>query len=55
MLLPYTVEHIPVGENSDVDVGDEDVVEAALLLVPEECVRHPHLLGVRHREVLDLG
>jgi hypothetical protein len=30
-------------------------VEAALLLVPEEGVRHPNLFSVSHREVLDLG
>ena len=55
LLLPNTVEDIPVGENSDVDVWNEDVVEATLLLVPEEGVRHPDLLGIGHREVLDLG
>ena len=27
----------------DVDVVDEYVVEVSHLLVPEECVRHPHL------------
>ncbi len=30
-------------------------MEPPLLLVPEEGVRHPDLLRVRHREVLDLG
>ena len=54
-MLPNTVEDIPVGENSDVDVWNEYVVEAAFLLVPEEGVRHPDLLGIGHREVLDLG
>ncbi len=30
-------------------------MEPALLLVPEEGVGHPNLLGVGHREVLDLA
>ena len=54
-ILPDAVEDIAVWKYSDVDIGDEDVVEPALLLVPEERVRHPDLLRVRHREVLDLG
>ena len=53
--LPYAVQHIPVGEYPDVDVGHQDVVEASLLLVAEERVGHPDLLRVGHREVLDLG
>ena len=36
------------------EVGLEDVVEAADLLVAEEGVRHPHLGRVRHRQILDL-
>jgi len=54
-ISPDTVEHVPIGEYSDVNVWNEDVVEAALLLVPEEGVRHPNLFSVSHREVLDLG
>ena len=30
-------------------------MKPTLLLVPEERVGHPDLLGVRHGEVLDLG
>ena len=54
-MLPNTVEDIPVGENSDVDVWNEDVVEAAFLLVPEEGVRHPDPVRVGHRQVLQFA
>ena len=47
--LPNTVEDVPVGEDPDIDVWNEDVVEPAFLLIPEEGVRHPDLLGVSHR------
>ena len=47
------VEHVAVGEDSDVEVGGEDVVELPDLLVPEEGVRHPHLARVRQGQVLD--
>ena len=46
------VEDIAVREDPDVDIVDEDVVEVARLLVPEEGVRHPDLLGVGEGEVL---
>ena len=46
---PDTVEHVAVGEDPDVDVVDEDVVEVTSLLVAEEGVRHPHLLRVSQR------
>ena len=44
MTYPYAVQDVPVGEDPDVEVGLDDVMELALLLVPEEGVRHPHLL-----------
>ena len=40
------VEDITIGEDSDVDIVDEDVVEVPSLLITEEGVRHPDLLGV---------
>ena len=40
------VEDVTVGEDSDVDIVDEDVVEVSGLLIPEERVRHPNFLGV---------
>ena len=47
------VEHVAVGEDSDVEVGGEDVVELPDLLVPEEGVRHPHLARVSQGQVAD--
>ena len=47
------VEDVAVGEDSDVEVGGEDVVELPDLLVTEEGVRHPHLACVRQGQVLD--
>ena len=41
------VEDVPIGMNPDVEVGRQDVVEIAKLLVPEESVRHPDLARVR--------
>ena len=40
---PDTVENIPVGEYSHIQVGLNDVVELGLLLIPEKCVGHPDL------------
>ena len=41
------VEDVAIGVNPDVEVGGQDVVEIADLLVPEESVRHPDLARVR--------
>ena len=41
------VEDVSIGMNPDVEVGRQDVVEIAKLLVPEESVRHPDLARVR--------
>ena len=49
---PDAVEDVSVGEYPDVEVGEDDVVEGALLLVPEERVGHPQLPRVAQREVL---
>ena len=51
---PNAVEHIPVWEHSDIQVGGEDRVEPPDLLVTEEGVRHPHLARIRHRQVFYL-
>lgn len=40
---PYTVEDVPVGEDADVKVRLDDVVEFCVLLIPEESVWHPYL------------
>ena len=32
---PDTVKDVPIGENSDVEVGGEDVVESTNLLISE--------------------
>ena len=45
------VEDVPVGMDSNVEVGGEDVVEVANLLVPEEGVRHPNLARVRKGQI----
>ena len=37
------VQDVAVGEDAHVEVGLDDVVELAVLLVTEEGVRHPHL------------
>ena len=47
------VEDVAVGEDSDVEVGGEDVVELPDLLVTEEGVRHPHLARVSKGQVAD--
>ena len=52
LISPDAVEDVPVGEDPDVEVGEDDVVEGALLLVPEERVGHPQLPGVPQGEVL---
>ena len=51
---PDAVEDVTVREDSDVEVGGEDLVEPRHLLVPEEGVRHPDLARVSEGEVADL-
>ena len=53
MILPDTVKNIAVGKNTNVHVGHQNVVKTAFFLITEKRVWHPHLLGVRHGEVLD--
>ena len=49
LAFPDAVEHPSIREYSNVDVGNKDVVEAALFFVAEERVGHPNLLCVGHR------
>ena len=53
-VLPDAIENHAIRIDSDVDIGDDDVVEVASLLVSEESVRHPDLAGVGDGEVGDL-
>ena len=55
MTLPDTIKDIAIGEDSDVHVGHQYVMKPALFFIAKESVRHPHFLGVRHCEVLNLG
>ena len=52
---PDTVENISIRMYSDIKIGLDNIVELSILLVPEEGVRHPDLVAVRHGEVLDLA
>ena len=40
---PDAVEDVAIGEDSDIQVWLDDVVKLCLLLISEECVRHPDL------------
>ena len=53
--LPDAVQNTSIRENSDVDVGNEDVVEATLLLVAKERVWHPHFCWVGQCEVVQFS
>lgn len=50
---PDAVEDIAVGEDPDVGVGEDDVVEVACLLVLEKQVRHPDFVRLRQCQVFD--
>ena len=50
---PDAVEDVAVGKHPDIEVGGQDIVEIADLLVPEEGVGHPDLASVRQRQVFD--
>ena len=52
---PDAIKNFSSGENPDVDVRNDDVVEVAELLVLEEGVRHPDPVRVRHRQVLQFA
>jgi hypothetical protein len=52
-LIPNAVEDVSVWKNSDIKIWLNDVVELAVLLVPEEGVRHPDLSRISHGQVFD--
>ena len=53
LYAPDTVEDVSIGEDPDVEVGGEDVVELPNFLVPEEGVGHPDFASVGEGEVAD--
>ena len=50
---PDAVEDVAVGKHPDIEVGGQDIVEIADLLVPEEGVRHPDFARLRDCQILD--
>ena len=50
-MAPDAVEDVTIGEDSDVDVVDQDGVELSGFFVPEKRVRHPDLAGIRQGQV----
>ena len=53
--IPDTVQDIAIWEDSDINIGHQNIMETALLFVAKKGVRHPYLFGVCHCEVLNLG
>lgn len=51
--IPDTIKNIPIRENSNVKVWLNDVMELAVLLISEKCIRHPHFSGICHCQVFD--
>ena len=51
---PDAIENISIRMYSNIKIGLDNIVELPILLIPEEGVRHPDLLTVRHGQVLDL-
>ena len=47
------VEDIAVGEDTDIEIGGEDAVEAGNLLISKEGVGHPNFAGICHGQVPD--
>ena len=50
--LPDAVEDFAVGEDADVDVGDDDVVKVSFPFIGEEEIRHPDFIRIRQCQVL---
>ena len=48
-----TVEDITVGEDSDVEIGGEDVVKGSNLFISEERIWHPHFAGISQGQIFD--
>lgn len=51
-MVPDAVENLSCGENSNINVWHDDVVEVSELFVLEKRIRHPDAIRVRHRQVL---
>ena len=51
--VPNAVEYSAVGEDADVDVGDNNVVKVSFSLVGEEEIGHPDFVRVRQRKVFN--
>ena len=51
MCSPDTVEDVAIWKDPDVQVGQDDVVEVAVLFVLEEKVGHPNHVGVSEGQV----
>jgi hypothetical protein len=51
---PDAVQHVAVGKHPDVQVGLQNVVETANLLVAKKRVRHPDFVGICHCQVTNL-
>ena len=51
---PDAVQHVAVGEESDVEVRCENLVGSTNLFISKKGVWHPDLAGVGHRQIFDL-
>ena len=51
---PDTEQDGSVSKNSDIEVGNENIVHAAASLITEESIWHPHLPWLGYGQVLDL-
>lgn len=51
-VLPDTVQDVSVWEDSNVDIGYDDVMKMAFAFVGEEQIRHPDLIWIGKRQVL---
>ena len=50
----YTEEDGAVSVDTDIEVGDEDIVHRSASLVPEEGVRHPNFAWLRDGQIFYL-
>ena len=47
------VENITIREDTDIEVGCQDVVEGSNLLISEERIWHPNFAGIRQGQIFD--
>ena len=52
VILP--VQDVTIGVDPHIEIGSQDCVKSACLLVPEESVRHPDLFCVGEGQVTNL-